>query len=412
MNASGSGMNRINKAIALTAGVGAAGYAAYVASTFLRYGRPRPVKGAATDALLDQFMPTFDVSERHEVHLAAPPSATFAAAKEMDFDSSRIVRSIFKARELLLGSKQATTRPPKGLVATTLSLGWAVLAEVADREIVVGAATKPWEPNPVFRPLSPEQFAAFSEPDYVKIAWTLRADPTDDGASVFRTETRAVATDENARKKFRLYWSFLSPGIIVIRSAMLPSLRHGADRKWRLEGDDILASAAGQLTHAITIDAPPQEVWPWLVQMGCQRGGWYSWDVLDNGRKPSANRIIPELQKLDVGDVLPARPVGTEGFKVVRIIPERALILGSLTPDWEGTWAFVLERLSGDRTRLVTRYRAAAATGPKMELLMPIYAKVHAFMERKQLRTIKEHAEQMHGHRPERTVAPSWADAT
>ncbi len=390
----GSGMNRITKAIALTAGIGAAGYATYVASTFLRYGRPGRAKGAAADALLDQFMPSFDVSEHHEVHLAAPPSATFAAAKEMDFGSSPMIRSIFKAREVLFGSKEATTPPPKGLVASTLSMGWAVLAELADREIVIGAATKPWEANPVFRALSPEEFAAFSEPDYVKIAWTLRADPTEDGGSVFRTDTRAIATDENARKKFRVYWSFLSPGIILIRSAMLRSLRHAADRTWRLEGDDILAGAEGQLTHAITIDAPPQDVWPWLVQMGCQRGGWYSWDMLDNARKPSANRIIPELQRLEVGDVLPARPVGTEGFKVIRITPERALILGSLTPDWDGTWAFVLEPLSGDRTRLVTRYRAAPATGMKMALLLPLYAKVHAFMERKQLRTIKERAEQ------------------
>jgi hypothetical protein len=94
------------------------------------------------------------------------------------------------------------------------------------------------------------------------------------------------------------------------------------------------------------------------------------------------------------------------------MIPERALILGSLTPDWEGTWAFVLEPLSGNRTRLVTRYRAATATGPKMELLMPVYARVHSFMERKQLRTIKERAEHMNTHSRERTATPSWADAT
>jgi len=106
------------------------------------------------------------------------------------------------------------------------------------------------------------------------------------------------------------------------------------------------------------------------------------------------------------GDVLPARPVGTEGFKVVRMIPSRALILGSLTPDWDGTWAFVLEPLEGDRTRLVTRYRAAAATGPKMEMMLPIYARVHAFMERKQLRTIKARAEHVHGRRGEQAAAP------
>jgi len=81
---------------------------------------------------------------------------------------------------------------------------------------------------------------------------------------------------------------------------------------------------------------------------------------------------------------------------VGRILPERALILGSLTPDWDGSGAFVLEPLAGGRTRLVTRYRVAPAPHPKMELLMPLYARVHSFMERKQLRTIKDHAEHLH----------------
>lgn len=378
----------------LAASTGAAGYAAYVATTFLRYGRP---SGGSTDALLDKFIPHYDVVDRHDVHVDAPAAETFAAAKEMEFESSAIVRAIFKAREVLLRSKPIAEARPKGLAEATRAMGWGLLEEVADRELVMGAVTKPWEANPVFRALPPAEFAAFSEPDYVKIAWTLRADPLPGGGSRFLSETRAVATDAGARKKFRLYWSFLSPGIRLIRSAMLPSLHAAADRKWCLEGDDIVPSAQGQLTHAITIDAPARDVWPWLVQMGCQRAGWYSWDILDNGRKPSADRIIPELQTLHVGDVLPARPTGSEGFKVLRIVPERALILGGLAPDWQGTWAFVLEPLSANTTRLVTRYRAGYAKGLKMALLLPLYARVHAFMERKQLRTIKARAEHRHG---------------
>jgi hypothetical protein len=224
-------MNRMIKTIVAAAGAGLAGYAAYVASTFARYGRPRIATRA--DTLLDEFIPQYDVVDRHEARIDAPLHATFAAAREMDFDSSPIVRGIFKGRELIFGTRSEGPPKPKGVLATTLSMGWAVLAEMPDREIVVGAVTKPWEAKPVFHPLLPEDFAAFNEPDYVKIVWTLRVDPTDDGGSVFRTETRAVATDEAARKKFRLYWSFLSPGIILIRSAMLASLRrtikeHGA----------------------------------------------------------------------------------------------------------------------------------------------------------------------------------------
>jgi hypothetical protein len=92
------------------------------------------------------------------------------------------------------------------------ALGWVVLAEKPGCEIVVGAVTQPWEANVTFRSVSTERFAAFNEPGYVKIVWTLRADAIGDAASIFRTETRAVATDASATREFRRYWAFLSPG--------------------------------------------------------------------------------------------------------------------------------------------------------------------------------------------------------
>ena len=388
-------MTRLTTWLGAGAGIAGASYATYVAATWLRYGHPPRARGEAVDPLLDGIMPDYDVCERHHVAASAPADVTFAAATEMELDSSPLIRAIFKARELLLRSKADTVSRPKGLVEAMKSIGWGTLAEIAGREIIMGGVTKPWEANPVFRPLPADDFAAFAEPDNVKIAWTLRAVPGPDGGSTFWTETRAVATDPGARRKFRLYWSFLSPGIILIRSAMLRGLAAAADRKWRIEGDDLVSDPRAQLTHATTIDAPPDRVWPWLVQMGCQRAGWYSWDVLDNAGKRSADRIIPELQHLAIGDVLPARPVGTEGFKVLRIVPQRALVLGAVSPKWDGTWAFVLEPLGPDRTRLVTRYRAAFPPSSRMSVMVPMLAAVHAVMERKQLRTIKHHAEQV-----------------
>lgn len=321
---------------------------------------------------------------------------TLAAAREIELDDSPIVRAIFRARELILGSKPDATRCPKGLIEAMKAIGWGVLAESPGREIVMGGVTKPWEANPVFQALPPDQFAAFAEPDCVKIAWTLRATPAGSGGSIFCTETRAIATDAGARRKFRIYWSLLSPGIILVRLAILPRLKKAAERRWRVEGDDIVSEAHAQLTHAANIDAPPQDVWPWLLQMGCQRAGWYSWDALDNAGVRSAERIIPELQHLAVGDVLPARPVGAEGFKVLRIVPERALILDGASPRWAGTWAFELQPLGSNKTQLVTRYRASFPPNNRMSIMLPVLAAVHAFMERKQLRTIKHHAERMH----------------
>src|SRR5947208_6990648 len=83
------------------------------------------------------------------------------------------------------------------------ALGWGVLAEVPGREIVIGAVTQPWMANVVFHALPPAEFAAFDEPEYAKIVWTLRADPIAAGESLFRTETRVNTTDPEARRKFR-----------------------------------------------------------------------------------------------------------------------------------------------------------------------------------------------------------------
>ena len=105
-----------------------------------------------------------------------------------------------------------------------------MLAELPG-EVVVGAVTKPWEANVTFRAVPADQFAAFDEPGYVKIVWTLRADAIGDSESLLRTETRAIATDATARARFRRYWSFLSPGIILIRWAILAPVKRNAERR-------------------------------------------------------------------------------------------------------------------------------------------------------------------------------------
>jgi hypothetical protein len=220
--------------VAASFALAASAYASYVGVAWYRYGHPSP---AATreeqDELLDRFMPEYDVVERHHVRIAAPADVTLAAAREMDLQQSSVVRAIFKGRELLLGATPDSRTRPRGLIAEMQSLGWGVLAEVPGREIVVGAATKPWEPNVTFRALSADEFAAFREPGYVKIAWTLRADPIGASDSIFRTETRVTATDSIARARFRRYWSFLSPGIIVIRWISLGPVRKEAGRHAR-----------------------------------------------------------------------------------------------------------------------------------------------------------------------------------
>jgi hypothetical protein len=185
------------------------------------------------DALLDHFTAQYEVAERHHVRVAATPAITLAAAVEADLLQSVLVRAIVRARELILGAGPTAARRPEGLLAEMQSLGWCVLADTPGREIVVGAVTQPWTANVVFRGLAPGAFRAFDEPGYVKIAWTLRADPVGALESVFRTETRVVTTDATARRKFRWYWARFSPGIILIRRVLLGQLRKEAERRAR-----------------------------------------------------------------------------------------------------------------------------------------------------------------------------------
>jgi hypothetical protein len=217
--------------LVLALGAAAGAYAGYAALTWRRYGSVRPPDADETDPLLDRFMPEYEVVERHHIRVDAPAAVTLDAASEIDLQASPVVRSIFRAREVLLGATPDRQPRPRGLVAAARSFGWGVLAEVPGREVVLGAVTKPWAADVTFRALAPEQFAAFNEPGYVKIAWTIRADELGGGESVFRTETRAIATDAFARTRFRRYWSFLSPGIIVIRWAMLGPVKREAERR-------------------------------------------------------------------------------------------------------------------------------------------------------------------------------------
>jgi hypothetical protein len=181
------------------------------------------------DVWLDRFIPEFDIIERHSRRVHAPAAQTFAAACNVDFDDSRIIRAIVRGRELLLGSRHEAPGPRRGLLAATTAMGWGVLAEEPGREIVMGAVTQPWEANVVFRALEPDAFAAFREPGFVKIAWTLRADP-DGAGSIARTETRAVATDDAARRRFRRYWRRVWPGIVLIRYLALHLVKRDAER--------------------------------------------------------------------------------------------------------------------------------------------------------------------------------------
>jgi hypothetical protein len=175
---------------------------------------------------------------------------------------------------------------------------------------------------------------------------------------------------------------------------------------WGTEGDEARQPFAGdqhvpapmaQATRAVTIDASPEEVWPWLVQMGLDRGGFYSYDWLDNEGQPSATTIIPELQDLQEGDeILVDRRAAV---KVTHLDPPRAMVWVLLDAEVElglianMSMAYILDRLEGDRTRLKSRVRAHIRGGLALPYAYLFDEWVSFLMQRRQLLGIKARAE-------------------
>jgi hypothetical protein len=165
-----------------------------------------------------------------------------------------------------------------------------------------------------------------------------------------------------------------------------------------LPGDDLVPRAQFRCTRAVTIDAPPRAVWPWLVQVGCLRGGFYSNDLLDNLGRPSARVIVPELQHLAVGQwvpMSPATPSYANAFKVDGFEVGRWMLWRK--PD--STWVWTLTPRGDHRTRLVTRVHARYDWHrPATALLGVLLLEFGDFaMMRRMLLGIKERAEAARG---------------
>ncbi len=224
-------------------GLAAASYALCAGVTWWRYGNASgPRNPEEADALLDRFMPVYEAVERHSRVVAAPAEIALAAACELDLSQSVMLQSLFKTRAWFMGTRSPGAREERELLVEMQRLGWRILAEVPGREIVVGAVTQPWMGDAVFHGVPADEFAAFDQPGFVKIAWTLRADPIGPQESVIRTETRVTTTDSSARRKFRKYWSLIFPGVVLIRLVLMSKAKREAEGRARI------AAGTGVLT--------------------------------------------------------------------------------------------------------------------------------------------------------------------
>ncbi len=209
-------------------------------------------------------------------------------------------------------------------------------------------------------------------------------------------------------------WGAISVGFTILLSPLLRAwYSHWGmsveESRQPMPGDEHVPKPKSEISGAITIQAPPDRIWPWFVQLGCQRGGWYSYDLLDNGGQASASRIIPEYQHLAVGDIVKAVPNGAFGFPVAAIEADRFLVLAGTMDTktgqpadpahlpaeyFSGDQAFSLVPLSAGATRLVFRMRTDWNSKPLLNFIYKgILEPVSFIMARKTLTNIKMRAE-------------------
>jgi hypothetical protein len=179
-----------------------------------------------------------------------------------------------------------------------------------------------------------------------------------------------------------------------------------------MPGDELVPATSFSATRAITIDAPPEAVWPWLVQIGYGRAGWYSYDLFDNAARPSAERILPEFQQPKVGDWVPmsSKVNETTAFKIEAFEPNRWMLWAKP----HSTWAWKLVPLDTRRTRLLTRLkdRYEWRSSPGNALLTLILFEFGDFpMMRKLLLGVKRRAERLAASEPARAQSADAVSA-
>jgi hypothetical protein len=159
-----------------------------------------------------------------------------------------------------------------------------------------------------------------------------------------------------------------------------------------MSGDDVVKHPTFNATRAVTVQARPEEIWPWLVQIGCNRAGWYSYDWLDNLGTPSARHIVSELQHLEVGDLVPFSPDGKQGMWVRAFEVNRRMLW--VAKEDQGTWSWDLYPQDESHTRLITRNRVRYTWRLPWVLYYLLQDVGDIVMMRKCMLGIKQRAEQ------------------
>jgi hypothetical protein len=185
--------------------------------------------------LIDTYLPKYDQRVRHQARVVAAPAAAYAALRAVDLHRSLVVRLLIAIRKLpshigVRDRQVSHVKSARSLLDSMLDVGWEILEETPGREVVIGTVTQPWRSTVQFRGLTPREFVAFAEPGFAKIVMNLAAEVRAEGGSIVSTETRVLATSPGARRRFRMYWRMVSPGVKIIRRIAMSKVRRELSR--------------------------------------------------------------------------------------------------------------------------------------------------------------------------------------
>ncbi len=403
---------------------------------------------------LDRVLPTPRKLELSSVELALAPERAWEIVRHGDLARSSLVKALFAVRTLpsrFIGTVEKVDLRIDALTSSAEHPGFQILID-EPREVVVGAIGKVWKLDiPFVHVDGPDAYAAFDEAGWVKVAWALRVLPLGDQNSRVELEVCVDATDEASWRRFERYWVVVGPGSHLIRrtlfgalaraygapdtrekahdgwrdvaegaggaaimvAAMLTPFLRSGQRRWGVDeataaraypGDDRIPSPSSFWTHGIVIDAPAEEVWPWIAQIGADRAGFYSYQWLENivgCDVRNAERVHPEWE-VKVGDGLKLHPE-MPALPVVEVERGRHwLAFGAADPaakaagkGWvETSWLFFLEPLGPTRCRFISRYRTATSGDLSMKLAYGAAIEPIGFaMDRRMLLGVKERVE-------------------